>query len=530
MPDPVVRDLCENLRRIASRRFDFAAYDRRRMFAPHVLLDLAPLGIFGMHVPKDLGGCGMSFEQMVQIEQQLAAIDVTLAAFVGIHNALGLYPILVHGTEEQKKALHRYAQGHALLGLALTEPKAGSDPAAIATVAEACGDDEWRLFGNKLWIGNAGWAQALIVISRLSGANGDKGKFVAFLVPTDRDGIDIGAESATLGLRGIVQNHVRLDGVIVRAQDMLGQPGQGMEVANTAMQLGRLGIGAISIGALKRVLQMALLFTTRRQIAARPLADRLAVKAALRDCDTEIFFFEAVLTFLARRMDSNRSLPEYFAVALKIVSTERAWRWADFAVQIVGGRGYDEANQLARILRDVRVLRIFEGPTEALQAYLGTSLLFGFRSIREAIQTIGGDSEPACKAVRDIESARTETLAWLKSANPRLSKRLVEAAGLFLGDFVSWRLSALIYTLSGAEGLPRSVEHLLQQSEAAWRGWLRTDYEELALWDSTGLLDTLSEGIGHFQLPQGDEFMAPDGLLQARGVSGTPLDTSPRSK
>lgn len=523
MLDSDVRDLCNSLRRIASRRFDFAAYDRRRMFAPHVLLELAPLGIFGLHVPKDLGGCGMSFEQMVRVEQQLAAIDVTLAAFVGIHNALGLYPILIHGTAEQKEALHRYARGHALLGLALTEPNAGSDPAAIATVAEACGNGEWRLSGDKLWVGNAGWAQALVVISRLRDANGDKGKFAAFLVPTDRDGVDIGAESATLGLRGIVQNQVRLDGVVVSMRDMLGQPGQGMEVANTAMQLGRLGIGAISIGALKRVLQLALLFTTRRQIAAKPLADRFAVRAALRDCDAEIAFFEAVLTALARRMDAGQPLPEYFAVALKIISTERAWRWADFAVQIAGGRGYDEANQLARLLRDVRILRIFEGPTETLQAYLGTTLLFGFRQLRDAIRTVAGDSDAACTAVRDLEAARSDTLSWLKSANPQMSKRLVEAAGVFLGDFVAWRLSVLIHTLSGAGERPGPVEHLLRQSEANWRAWLRTDYEELARWDGGGLLDKLSQDIGDLRVSRGHEFMAPDDLLQARTTSGPAL-------
>lgn len=515
-----IDQLCADLRRIAARRFDFAAYDRRRMLAPHVVLELASLGVFGLHAPRELGGCGLTFEQMVRVEQQLAAIDVTLAAFVGIHNALGMQPILAHGSADQKAALGRFARGHALLGFALTEPMAGSDPGAIGTVAEPCGGDEWRLSGDKLWIGNAGWAQALVVICRLAEAaragdlQGGGGGFAAFLVPTDRDGVSVGAECETLGLRGIVQNRVRLDGVRVGRGDMLGQPGEGMAVANTAMQLGRLGIGAIAVGAIKRSLQVAVTFATRRQIGGRALAERLSVKAALRDGAAEVAFLETVLITLARAMDRAGPLPEPFSLALKIVASERAWHWADRAVQMLGGRGYDEANPPARILRDVRILRVFEGSTEALQVYLGTGALFAVRGLRDGIAAVAGDTPAARSAVHDIESRRAETLASLRSADPRLTKQLAEAAGLLLGDYVAWRLCALVHALDGDPALPAAVARQLDASDAAWRDWLGADHDGLARWDGDALNDLLVATIGPGGFRDEPDFNGPDDLLR----------------
>lgn len=505
--------LCRELQRIARKRFNFASYDRRRMFAPHVVLELAPLGMFGLGVSKAQGGAQLSFVEMMVVEQQLAAIDVTLAAFLGIHNALGVHPINVHGTKVQKVALERYARGQALLGFALTEPSAGSDPTAILTTAKPCGSDRWQLYGEKIWIGNAGWAQALLVICRVLTDNQERGEFAAFLVPTDREGIEIGSECETLGLRGIVQNKVTLCGVSVTSRDMLGQLGQGMEVAQTAMQLGRLGIGAIGIGAMKRVLQLSLTFAQHRRIGAKALIERLSVRRLLGDCEAEIAFFETILKLLARTMDKGHRLPDFFAPALKIAVSERAWKWADAALQLSGGRGYDEANHLARILRDVRILRIFEGPTEALQAYLGSTTLFAFRSIKDGIQAISETSKAGADAIREIEEKRTQALSWLKSAEGGMSRPYIEAVGLGLGQFVCWRLNSLLFVIAEAGEVPQSIKRLLADSEMAWYDFVAPVQEDYKDWEPSASERKLLDEIGGMKSLATLEYMGEDTLL-----------------
>jgi alkylation response protein AidB-like acyl-CoA dehydrogenase len=511
-PNSQAESLCRQLRAVAERRFDFASYDRRRMFAPHVVLELAPLGCFGLHAPVEIGGLGLSFEQMVSVEQELASIDVTLAAFIGIHNALGLHPVLEHGSAEQKAGLERFARGHAVLGFALTEPEAGSDPKALATTAQPV-PGGYVLNGEKLWIGNAGWAQALIALARIEGEGAASARYAAFLLPLDRPGIEVGQESATLGLRGIVQNHVRLSDVFVSVDEMIGRPGQGLDVAGSAMQFGRLGIAAIATGAMRRAFQLASTYARRRRIAGRLLADRLQVRSELGQFAAETAMLDRAVRFAARRLDRGVALPEQVAIALKVIASERAWHWTDRAMQMVGGRGYDEANLLPRLLRDVRVLRIFEGPTEALQTYLGSTALYSFRALRAGLECLMPESAARERLVDDLAGIRDETMSWIGSAPPAMAKSLIELAGLRVGDVLSWRLYLLCASEDFDGDVPDEIRQLEEASLNRWQDMIRRDWASVLQNDPDALLDGAGLSLGPPAFGSPGEFLATDALL-----------------
>lgn len=492
--------LLEWLRDYARRRLDTGLYDRRRMLAPHVVLDLSRAGLFGLLAPASLGGLQLAHRDVLAVEQQLAAIDVSIAAMVGIHNALGLHPVLTHGSPRQREAMRPFIEGRALLGFALSEAGAGSDPRGLKTTAIACADGTWRLEGDKIWIGNAGWSQALIVVARTRAEDGGDLGFTAFLIPSDREGVSLGAESMTMGLRSIVQNEVGFRAVRVRADEVLGAVGKGLDVANSAMKMGRLGIGAMSVGVMKRCLLTMGTYALRRTIADRRLLDRHAVAAALRDMGRRIDLLEAALNRIAGMLDDGLDVPEALSLAMKIVAPELAWTMADAAVQMLGGRGYEEANGIARLFRDVRVLRIFEGPTESLRAYLGTTALFSARTMESELARVIDDAPALAEATRDIAAWAARTRAFMAEAVPAKDARLfVEAIALPLGELVAWRLMLLLDAAGAEEAVPAAMRRGapdLAERLRAWEMALRWDGGRIDKGEVIALLNRYTDDVG----------------------------------
>ncbi|HEX8449915.1 MAG TPA: acyl-CoA dehydrogenase [Allosphingosinicella sp.] len=423
-----------------------------------------------------------------------------------------MHPVLQHGSPEQRAGLERFARGHAILGFALTEPEAGSDPKALATGARPV-PGGYVLSGEKLWIGNAGWAQALVTLARIEVAGGGSARYAAFLLPLDRPGVEIGQESATMGLRGIVQNRVTLRDVFVSADEMIGRPGQGLDVAGSAMQFGRLGIAAIATGAMRRAFQLASAYTRGRRIAGRLLAERLQVRLELAQFASEIAMLDRAVRFAARTLDRGTALPEQIAIALKVIASERAWHWADRAMQLVGGRGYDESNLLPRLMRDVRVLRIFEGPTEALQTYLGSTALYSFRALRSGLEGLMPAGAPRERLVDDLAAMREETMSWIANAPPEMAKPLIELAGLRVGDVLSWRLCLLCAGDGSDEDVPEAVGRLHAASLDRWRDMMRSDWAALSRIDPDALVEKAGLALGPPGFGSSGEFLATDPLL-----------------
>lgn len=365
------------LRRWAPRRLDSRLMDERRTMPPHVLLDLGNHGFLGMQAPAELGGKALATSDLLRLMEQLAAIDLTLATAVGVHNGLGLRPLLRFGSERLQLAVAPHlAGGRQLAAFALTEPAAGANPLAMRTRAQRC-PGGWRLSGDKHLIGLANWAGWITVVARALDEEGVALGTVALLLPDDAPGLHQEAEALTMGMRAMVQNALRFDEVFVPDTHVLGQPGAGMDVARDAMAFARLGIGALCVGGMKRCAQLMLRYAGRREVAGGRLLDHPVTLARLDELTGAIGALEALVQALAAHDDGHGALPQEACMACKCVASELLWEAADMLMQLLGGRGYLEPNLAPLLMRDARVMRILEGPTEALYVHLGTGALDG---------------------------------------------------------------------------------------------------------------------------------------------------------
>lgn len=366
-------DLIEWLRSYANERINSRLIDERRSIPPHIVLDFGNRGLFGLQVPAEYGGIGLNNVDTLRVVQQLGAIDQTLTLFVGNHNVLGVRPILKYGSLAQKEQLlPKLATGREIAAFALTEPGAGSNPRAISTQAIPNGNGGWLLKGSKIWSGSALWSSVINIFVQQLDSNGEAMGISCFVVGQGTKGLRQGPETLTMGMRGMVQNSVFLEGVSVKEQQLLGEAGAGIKVAQDAMMHGRLGLAAGCIGGMKRCAQLMLRYSKRRLVSTGSLLENPVTLVRLSNLTATITALETLVFTTAELLDKGFSVPEEVYTACKISGPEFFWQAADQLVQLLGGRGYIETNIAPQILRDARVFRIFEGPTEPLSMFLGS--------------------------------------------------------------------------------------------------------------------------------------------------------------
>lgn len=362
-------DLLEWLRSYAKKRINSRLIDERRCIPPYIVLDFGNRGLLGMQVPPKYGGMGLSNQDTLLVLQQLGAIDPTLASFVGVHNVLGIRPLMNYASDQLRdELLPLIATGRELAAFALTEPGAGSNPQAISAKAipDSNSQGGWRLQGNKIWIGSAAWASAINIFVQTFDAEGQYLGVSGFVIRQESKGLRQGPEALTMGLRGMVQNAVYLDDVSVNSDHLLGELGSGMKVAQDAMMHGRLCITAASLGGMKRCAQLMLRYAKCRTISTGRLLKNPVTLAKLTDLTESIVAVESLVTRIAKLLDEECYIPVEAYAACKIVGPEFFWQAADSLIQMLGGRGYIETNIAPQLLRDSRILRIYEGPTETL--------------------------------------------------------------------------------------------------------------------------------------------------------------------
>jgi acyl-CoA synthetase (AMP-forming)/AMP-acid ligase II/alkylation response protein AidB-like acyl-CoA dehydrogenase/acyl carrier protein len=369
-------DLNAWLRDYADERIGSRLMDERRSVAPHVILDFGNRGILGLQVARDHGGLGFGFRDTLSVIEQLGAIDQTLAMMTIVHNSLGIWPILHHASAALKDdLLPRLATGRELVAFAITEPGAGSNPQAIASTAAPDGDGAWRLHGQKSWSGSAGWASVINVFVQHLDTDGGPRGMSGFVVPRNTKGLRMGPEALTFGMRGMVQNTIYLEGARVTRGQCLGDPGSGLPVAHDAMMQGRLAIAAACVGGIKRCVQLLVRYAGRRTISTGRLLDNPVLQERVGALSVALAGIESLVASVAHRLDAGAEVPPDVLVACKTAGSEWLWRAADDLVQFLGGRGYIEPNIAAQLLRDARVTRILEGPTEALETFLGSRVV-----------------------------------------------------------------------------------------------------------------------------------------------------------
>ncbi len=368
-------ELIEWLRSYANERINSRLIDERRCIPPYIVLDIGNRGLLGMQVPKKYGGIDLNNQDTLRIIEQLGAIDPTLASFVGVHNVLGIRPLMNYASDKVRdELLPPIATGRELASFALTEPGAGSSPQAISSKGIPDNQGGWRLQGTKIWIGSAAWASVINVFVQTFDAEGQYLGISGFVVRQGTRGLRQGPEALTMGLRGMVQNAVYLDDVSVDSEHLLGELGSGMKAAQDAMMHGRLCITAASLGGMKRCAQLMLRYAKRRNISTGQLLKNPVTLTKLTDITESIMAVESLVTRIAKLLDDGCAIPVEAYAACKIVGPEFFWQAADSLVQMLGGRGYIETNIAPQFLRDSRILRIYEGPTETLNMFLGSKI------------------------------------------------------------------------------------------------------------------------------------------------------------
>lgn len=336
---------------------------------PSSLLDGArELGLFGVSIPQEYGGLGLSVFQKALMHEMLGRGPWGLASYISVHTGIGCVGIVKFGNEEQKKRyLPKMAAGEWLGSFALTEPGAGSDAGNLQTRAERKGDS-YILNGHKTFITNAPNAHQLFLFART-----DKG-ITAFIVDTDSPGLQIGQVFDTLGHQGSRISEVILEDCRIPKEALVGEEGQGFEYAKRTLAEGRTGLGARCVGAAQKAMELALEYAEDRVTFGKKLADhqtiafRLAQMSARTDAARLLVYRSAWL------LDRGSPAIRESSIA-KLVGAENGWQSVDDALQIFGGNSYVRGEYMIdRIWRDMRVARIYDGSSEVQQIVIAQRL------------------------------------------------------------------------------------------------------------------------------------------------------------
>lgn len=507
------------LRSYANERINSRLIDERRCIPPYVVLDLGNRGILGMQVAEQYGGTALGNRDAMRVVEQLAAIDLTLATFVVNNDFLGIRPIQRYATQAVRdELLPILAKGRELAAFALTEPGAGSNPQAISAIGVADVTGGWRLRGNKVWSGSASWAGIINVFVKLVDANTQSRGITGFAVRQGTAGLRSGPESLTMGMRGMVQNFIYLDDVPVDSGNLLGEPGSGMEAAQDAMLFTRLAIGAMSVGGMKRCTQLMLRYATRREIATGRLLDNPVTLVRLSELTAATTAFETLVARISELLDYGWSVPVEGYIACKTSGPELLWKAADSLVQVLGGRGYIETNIASQILRDSRVFRIFEGPTETLNMFLGSRVIHQSGELHQFLCTALG-APAVSDSLRD--AAERIQARWSQSTTGFSDRPdALRWASMLIGEVAT---SAIV--LAAVEGavnrtpsdqLRRAVDWARSQFEQTLARALSGDTVRSVLLnanEATALISSYTETIGDLEQTLPGEDDALDGLL-----------------
>jgi alkylation response protein AidB-like acyl-CoA dehydrogenase len=371
----------------AKDNLDGDAIDKAQEIPPHVWKGIADLGLFGIKIPKEYGGLGLSQTNYVRILGAVARYCGSTAATLSAHQSIGVpQPLKLFGTEEQKKKwLPRIAKGE-LSAFALTEPGAGSDPASMVTEAVKQEDGSWVINGEKLWCTNGTLADLYVVMARTTSADGRKG-ITAFVVEGRSEGLEVVHRCRFLGIRAIENGLIRFRNVRVPAENVILGEGKGLKLALTTLNDGRLGIPAVAAFVSKDVLDFSASWAKCRVQWGKSVGDHEAGAQKLADIAGLTYAMETLALYGAALSDKHNVDIRMEAATAKMWNSERSWEVADTAFQLRGGRGFETDRSvdgrgevgfpMERVLRDTRINRIVEGTTDIMHLFIAREALDG---------------------------------------------------------------------------------------------------------------------------------------------------------
>ena len=405
---------------------DPQAIERDDKIPDEVIAGFKDLGALGMKVPEEYGGLGLSQVYYNRALMIAGTWHSSLSTMLSAHQSIGLaQPLLLFGSEEQKREwLPKVCSTH-LSAFALTEPGVGSDPARVSSTATPTEDGAgYVLNGRKLWTTNGTVADVLVVLAKVPRSEGRKGGITAFIVPSATDGVDVEARIEFMGLRGIENSQTRYTDVYVPAENVIGREGIGLKIALATLNTGRLALPAICAGVSKWATKIAREFASQRVQWGKPVGEHDEVAQRIAFIAATAFGLEAMLDVASRLADEKRNDVRIEAAIAKLYGSEMGWRVIDQLMQVCGGRGYETARSLQarglrgvpveQTMRDMRVNRIFEGSTEIMH------LIIAREALDQHIQVAGDLMEPELPVDRKAK-ALGKAGAFYATWYPRLA-------------------------------------------------------------------------------------------------------------
>jgi len=343
---------------------------------PEALVDeMRALGLFGMTIPEEFGGLGLTMEEEVRVAFALGRTSPAFRSRIGTNNGIGSSGLVMDGTEAQKaRWLPGMASGRATASFCLTEAGSGSDAAALKTSAVRDGE-QYVLNGTKRYITNAPLADLFTVMARTDPGNPGAGGISAFVVEKGTAGLSLGKSEKKMGQQGAPVSDVVFENCRVPAANLIGErEGIGFRTAMKVLDKGRLHISAVAVGAAERMLADALAYAKERHQFGKAIAEFQLVQAMLADSQAEIYAARCMVLDAAGRRDAGEVVTMQASCA-KMFATEMCGRVADRAVQIFGGAGYIGDYGIERFYRDVRLFRLYEGTTQIQQVIIAREML-----------------------------------------------------------------------------------------------------------------------------------------------------------
>ncbi len=394
-----------------------AQLDEEETFPWDIISDLAQADLCGTIIPEEYGGLGLGSLENCLVLEALAEGCVGVATTYAA-SLLGAYPVLLYGSEEQKRRyLPPLAKGQALFAFALTEAQAGSDAAAIQTTAVKDGDF-YVLNGTKQWITNAGEAEFYSVLALTDPSKGAHRGASMLLVEKSDPGVSFGKKEKKMGIRASATRELILEDCRIPRDRLVGQEGLGFIITMRIMDLARPGAGALAVGLAQSALDEAAAFAKERQQFGQPIFAFQAVQHLLADMATKLEAARALVYAVARYIDSGAKGFTKDAAMAKLFSTDMAMQVTVDAVQVMGGHGYMREYPVEKMMRDAKILQIYEGTNQIMRNIIGLSLSKEYRQKEIKKEYVLGQRPPALSPKYSSWWGRARDLRSLPSPTP----------------------------------------------------------------------------------------------------------------